>query len=83
MIGIAVGSINVPLILIIGELVPAPSYGRAIGIYQVLGDLGGSLGPIVGLEAMRRFGGTEMLLGVTFALTAMLALAAVLRKYQL
>lgn len=76
LIGIGTGGINVPLILIIGDLVPATGYGRAIGIYQVLGDFGGSLGPIVGLEALQRYGATEMLLGLTAALTVTLPLAA-------
>lgn len=82
LIGIGVGAINVPMILFIGELVPAASYGRAIGIYQVLGDLGGSFGPIIGLEAVQRFGGTSALLGVTGLLTAMLPLAALLWRRE-
>lgn len=68
LIGIGVGAINVPLILFIGELVPAAGYGRAIGIYQVLGDLGG----------------TNALTGVTALLMLLLPLAALLwrREYR-
>lgn len=75
-IGIGLGGVNVPLIVIMGDLVPADRYGRTIGIYQVLGDMGGSLGPITGLEAVHRFGPTATLatLAVMLALTAPLAL---------
>ena len=82
LIGIGVGAINVPMILFIGELVPGASYGRAIGVYQVLGDLGGSFGPIIGLEAMQRFGGTSALLGVTALLTVTIPLAVLLWRRE-
>jgi len=82
LIGIGMGGINVPLLLIIGELAPAGSHGRAIGIYQVLGDLGGSLGPIAGLEALLRFGGMEMLLGLTVLLALMLPLAGMVWRRE-
>lgn len=78
LVGAGTASINVPLILLIGELVPAAAYGRAFGIYQVWGDLGGSLGPIVGLEAVQRIGGTGALLAVTTLLTITLPLAVLL-----
>jgi MFS family permease len=75
-IGIGLGGINVPLIVIMGDLVPPDRYGRAIGIYQVLGDMGGSLGPITGLEAIHRYGPTPTLatLAVTLMVTIPLAL---------
>lgn len=77
-IGIGLGSVTVPLIMIIGDLVPAGSYGRAIGVYQVLGDVGGSLGPIVGLEGIQRIGGTSMLLGTAAMLTLTFPLVGLL-----
>lgn len=82
LIGIGMGGINVPLILLIGELAPEGSHGRAIGVYQVLGDLGGSLGPIVGLEALLRFGSTQMFFGLTALLAVMLPLAGLLWRRE-
>jgi len=82
LIGAGLGGINTPLLLIIGELVPPGSHGRAIGVYQVLGDLGGSLGPIVGLEALLRFGGMTTLLWLTALLGFMLPLVVVLWRWE-
>lgn len=82
LIGAGAGGASVPLILLIGELVPAASYGRAIGIYQVFGDFGGSLGPIIGLEAMQRMGATGTLMGATAMLTVTLVLAGLLWRYE-
>jgi MFS family permease len=83
LIGAGLGGINTPLLLIIGELAPAGSHGRAIGIYQVLGDLGGSLGPIIGLEALLRYGGVATLFSLTALLGFMLPLVVVLWRWEL
>ncbi|MEJ2631716.1 MAG: MFS transporter [Acidihalobacter sp.] len=83
LIGAGLGGINTPLLLIIGELAPAGSHGRAIGIYQVLGDLGGSLGPIIGLEALLRYGGVATLLSLTALLGFMLPLVVVLWRWEM
>ena len=81
-IGIGLGGISVPLIVVMGELISPERYGRAIGIYQVAGDIGGSLGPITGLEAIARFGPT-LPLGVLGALlTVTLPLAVILIRIE-
>lgn len=77
-IGVGLGGINVPLIVIMGDLVKADRYGRAVGIYQVMGDLGGSLGPITGLEAIHRFGPTDTLATLAVALLVTVPLAGIL-----
>jgi MFS family permease len=76
LIGIGVGSINVPSLVIMGDWVSAAVYGRAVGIYQFLGDIGGSFGPIAGIEALHRFGSTDTLLAMTAFVVLMLPLAA-------
>lgn len=81
-IGIGTGGINVPLIVILGDLVSADRYGRAIGMYQVLGDVGGSLGPITGLEAITRFGSTVTLAVLAAALLVTVPLAARLQRLE-
>ena len=81
-IGIGLGGINVPLIVIIGDLVGADRYGRAIGLYQVLGDIGGSLGPIIGLEAVSRYGPKPALAALAVALLVTVPLSAALWRRE-
>jgi MFS family permease len=81
-IGIGLGGISVPLIVIMGELISPERYGRAIGIYQVAGDIGGSLGPITGLEAIARFGPGKSLGVLAALLTCTMPLAIVLIRIE-
>ena len=81
-IGIGLGGTNVPLIVMLGDLVSPDRYGRAIGMYQVLGDIGGSLGPITGLEAINRFGPTPTLTALAIVLLATVPLALALRRRE-
>lgn len=81
-IGIGLGGINVPLIVIVGDLVKADRYGRAIGLYQVLGDIGGSLGPIIGLDAISRFGPAPALAALAVASLVTLPLSAALWRRE-
>jgi predicted MFS family arabinose efflux permease len=81
-IGIGLGGISVPLIVIMGELIRPECYGRAVGIYQVAGDIGGSLGPITGLEAIARFGPRAPLVMLAALLLGTVPLALVLRRLE-
>ena len=81
-IGIGLGGINVPLVVILGDLVSADRYGRAIGLYQVMGDIGGSLGPIIGLEAISRFGPAPALTAVAAAMLVTVPLSVALRRRE-
>ncbi len=81
-IGIGLGGISVPLLVIMGDLISPERYGRAIGIYQVAGDIGGSLGPITGLEAVARFGPGKSLGVLAALLTFTLPLAVVLIRAE-
>ncbi len=65
--GAGMGGTNVPLLTLLGDMVRPDLRGRAMGIYQIFGDCGGSLGPIVGVAASTRFG-----FAWTYSATAML-----------
>lgn len=82
LIGVGLGGISVPLIVILGELIRPEHFGRAIGAYQVAGDVGGSLGPIVGLAAIARYGPTRPLGVLAALITTTLPLAAVLIRIE-
>jgi len=75
LVGVAMGTINIPLMMLMGHWVAPERYGRAIGIYQLLGDLGGSLGPILGLSALLHWGGRDLFLGLTVLLALGIPLA--------
>lgn len=55
-IGATFNGVTLPLLALLGDVTPPGAYGRAMGIYQIFGDIGGSLGPIVGLDLSLRFG---------------------------
>lgn len=49
LIGVGVGGTNPPLLAFLGDISPAADVGKLGGVYNVFGDLGASLGPIVAL----------------------------------
>ncbi len=49
LIGIGVGGTNPPLLAFLGDISPAADVGKLGGVYNVFGDLGATLGPIVAL----------------------------------
>jgi MFS family permease len=49
-IGLGGGALNIPLLTLLSDTARHQTQGRAMALYQLYGDVGGSLGPIVGLE---------------------------------
>lgn len=49
LIGVGVGGTNPPLLAFLGDISPAADVGKLGGVYNVFGDLGATLGPIVAL----------------------------------
>lgn len=49
-VGLGTGALTIPLLTLLSDTAPPQSQGRATGIYQIYGDIGGSAGPIVGLQ---------------------------------
>jgi MFS family permease len=66
--GISFNGINLPLLALLGDITLPERYGRAVATYQIFGDIGGSLGPILGLEAGLRLGLMPTYLGVAVLL---------------
>jgi MFS family permease len=63
-VGASFNGISVPMLALLGDVTRPEQYGRGVGLYQFFGDVGGSLGPILGLEAGLRFGMLPTYLGV-------------------
>jgi len=57
-IGIGVGGSNPPLMAYLGDISPADDVGKLGGVYNVFGDLGSTLGPVVALPLVARVGYT-------------------------
>jgi MFS family permease len=49
-IGLGGGALNIPLLTLLSDTAKHQTQGRVMGLYQLYGDIGGSLGPIVGLQ---------------------------------
>lgn len=77
--GIGTGALTVPLLSLLGDLTLEHERGRALATYQVFGDVGGSVGPIVGLQIgtslgfMPLYTGIGVLIAATLPLTVWLA----------
>ncbi len=56
LIGIGVGGSNPPLMAYLGDISPADDVGKLGGVYNVFGDLGSTLGPLVALPLVARVG---------------------------
>jgi MFS family permease len=56
LIGIGVGGTNPPLMAYLGDISPADDVGKLGGVYNVFGDLGSTLGPLVALALVARIG---------------------------
>lgn len=56
LVGAGMGAAGVPLLALLGDLVEAARRGSAVGAFQLFGDLGGTLGPLVGTTVVLSFG---------------------------
>ncbi|WP_132057997.1 MFS transporter [Halorussus amylolyticus] len=74
LIGIGVGGTNPPLLAYLGDISPDNDVGKLGGVYNVFGDLGSTLGPLVALPFATRFGFAVEYL----ACVALIAVAGVL-----
>jgi MFS family permease len=81
-IGIGAGSIVVPLLTLIGDLVAPDLRGRATAVYQVASDCGGTAGPIVGLILGVRLGFFAIYAGVAALFLMSLPVAIALARAE-
>lgn len=72
-IGLGSGALTIPLLALLSDAVTPQTQGRAMGIYQVYGDIGGSIGPIVGLQVGAFTGYGPIYIGVACAMVLVTA----------
>jgi len=51
LVGLTYNGVTLPMMALLGDAVGEGEHGPAVGIYQFFGDIGGTIGPIAGLEA--------------------------------
>jgi MFS family permease len=56
LIGLGVGGTNPPLLAYLGDVSPDDDVGKLGGVYNVFGDLGSTLGPVVALPLVQQVG---------------------------
>ncbi len=78
LLGVGMGGTSIPLLTLLGDLTPASRRGQVVGYYQFFGDVGGSLGPILGIELVTGWGFVPTYLGVAALLLAEIPLLALL-----
>jgi MFS family permease len=80
LVGVGVGGTNPPLLALLGDIAPAGTEGKMGGVYNVFGDLGATLGPVVAFPVGAAIGyDRAYLLSVVAVLAAVLAVGYVLR----
>lgn len=77
LVGVSYNGITVPMLALLGDSVSERQYGPAVGVYQIFGDIGGAVGPIVGMEAATNIGLTPLYLAI--AVLPALAIVAAFR----
>lgn len=56
LIGIGVGGTNPPLLAYLGDISPSDDVGKMGGVYNVFGDIGSTLGPVIALPLAAAIG---------------------------
>lgn len=76
LVGLSCNGITLPMMALLGDAVNEHQHGPAIGVYQFFGDIGGTIGPIAGIELGLKFGLLQLYL-VMATLPALAILIAV------
>ncbi|WP_423822837.1 MFS transporter [Salinisphaera sp. SPP-AMP-43] len=71
-VGAGAGGLTIPMLTLLGDVAPSHIHGRALSAYQWSSDLGGALGPILGLTlgGWVGFGATYVAVGLMLLMMA-------------
>lgn len=82
LIGITLNGVTLPLLALLGDVTPPEMYGRAMGVYQIFGDIGGSLGPVFGLDLCLHYGAASVYGGLCLLVLSSLGAAVWVRRRE-
>ena len=78
LIGCSFNGVSLPMLALLGDVTDPDRYGHAVGVYQMFGDVGGSIGPMLGLVAGAQIG----LLPTYFGLAALIGVSSLVALWR-
>jgi MFS family permease len=82
LIGISFNGVTLPMMALLGDATRPEQHGPAVGIYQFFGDIGGTIGPIAGIEAGTHIGLSALYLAIAALISLAIPLTLWLRSYE-
>lgn len=64
LIGLSANCVNLPMLALLADGTSERQYGPSVGVYQFFGDVGGTIGPIAGIEIGVHYGFEPLFLAV-------------------
>ena len=82
LIGLSFNGVTLSMLTLIGDVTDTHQHGPAVGVYQFFGDIGGTIGPIAGIEIGTRIGIEPLYLAIAVLIAMSIPLAIWLRRYE-
>ncbi len=82
LIGVTYNGVTLPMMALLGDATDVRQHGPAVGIYQFFGDVGGTIGPIAGIEIGVRVGLAPLYLGIAALSLLAIPMALWLRHHE-
>jgi len=82
LVGLSYNGVTLPMMALLGDATDEAQYGLAVGIYQLFGDIGGTVGPIAGIEIGVNLGLAPLYLAVAVLIALTIPLALWLRGHE-
>ena len=82
LIGISYNGVTLPMMALLGDATKKNEHGPAVGIYQLFGDIGGTIGPIAGIEIGVRIGLAPLYMGMAVLLLLATGIAVWVRRQE-
>lgn len=82
LIGLSFNGVTLPMMALLGDTTDADQHGPAVGVYQFFGDIGGTIGPIAGIEVGMHIGIAGLYLAIAALIAVTMPLTVWLRRYE-
>ncbi len=80
--GLSYNSVTLPMMALLGDATGERQYGPAVAVFQWCGDVGGTIGPMAGIEIATRLGLTFLYLSLAAVSALAIVVAVWLRRYE-